>query len=77
MAKQNNIEDFGIEDTAGFKNLKAIIDYTKTTRSVVRELEHNQKIHLDQVRQQALEINGLKNVINQLRNQIYINGSTT
>jgi uncharacterized protein YlxW (UPF0749 family) len=38
MAKIN-IEDLGIEDTAGFKNLLAIRDYTKSTRELFRELE--------------------------------------
>ena len=66
-----------IESRAGYKNVIAILEYTKETRKLFRELEEENK----KVKNQVLE---LKSVIDQMRGQItkllmstYGNGPTS
>ena len=39
MSNEINVTDFGLQDSAGYKNIIAIRDYSKTTREEVRKLE--------------------------------------
>ena len=39
MSKEITVTDFGLEDSAGYKNIIAIRDYSQTTRDEVRKLE--------------------------------------
>ena len=39
MSREITVNDFGLEDSAGYKNIIAIRDYSKTTREEVRKLE--------------------------------------
>ena len=39
MSKEMTVTDFGLEDSAGYKNIIAIRDYSQTTRDEVRRLE--------------------------------------
>jgi cell division protein FtsB len=39
MSREITVKDFGLEDSAGYKNIIAIRDYSKTTREEVRKLE--------------------------------------
>ena len=39
MSSGINVTDFGLEESAGYKNIIAIRDYSKTTREEVRKLE--------------------------------------
>ena len=57
------IEDLGLTDTAGYKNLIAIRDYTKKTRDLVNNFEKQIKNLTTQIEQQNL-------IIEQLQNQI-------
>lgn len=70
------IEQCGIEETAGFKNLIAIRDYAKSTRAMFRDLENKVNIYQNQIQQQKLEIDGLKNQLQQLQIKIYQNKAT-
>jgi predicted DNA-binding protein YlxM (UPF0122 family) len=57
------IDDLGIEQSAGYKNLMAIRDYTKKTRDIVKDLEQKM-VHLqNQVQQEKLEKELLKEQI--------------
>ena len=39
MRSEINVTDFGLKESAGYKNIIAIRDYSKTTREEVRKLE--------------------------------------
>ena len=39
MSKEMTVTDFGLEESAGYKNIIAIRDYSQTTRDEVRKLE--------------------------------------
>ena len=39
MSKEMTVTDFGLEESAGYKNIIAIRDYSQTTRDEVRRLE--------------------------------------
>lgn len=39
MSKEITVTDFGLVDSAGYKNIIAIRDYSQTTRDEVRRLE--------------------------------------
>ena len=39
MSSEINVTDFGLKESAGYKNIIAIRDYSKTTREEVRKLE--------------------------------------
>jgi len=61
----SKIEDLGHEDSAGFRNLITISEYTKNTRAICRELERQvnelknlviqaQKVNQEQQRQLSI-----------------------
>lgn len=74
--KRQEIESLGIEQTAGYKNLIAIKDYTRTTRTMFRDLEQENEMYRNQIKQFRLELDSLKEQIQQLRIQIYQNRAT-
>ena len=39
MSKEITVKDFGVEDSAGYRNIIAVRDYSQTTREEVRRLE--------------------------------------
>ena len=39
MSKEFTVKDFGVEDSAGYRNIIAVRDYSQTTREEVRRLE--------------------------------------
>ncbi len=58
-----NIDDLGFKDRAGYKNLLAIIDYSKATRKLIREFEVERKQILNSNLQLKEEITLLKEQI--------------
>ncbi len=52
--------DFGIEDSAGYKNLIAVRDYTKQTRELINDLRTEVQNLSNQIQQEKLEREQLK-----------------
>lgn len=71
------IEQCGIEETAGFKNIIAIRDYARATRDLFRELQKETEAYKNQIQQQNLQIEGLRTQIQQLHIKIYQNKATS
>jgi CII-binding regulator of phage lambda lysogenization HflD len=57
------INDLGLADSAGYKNLMAIKDYTKKTRDMMNELRVEMKHLQNQLEQEKLEKEQLKQQI--------------
>lgn len=57
------LEDLGIEESAGYKNLIAIRDYTKQTRQLVKDLQEELRHMGNQLQQEKLERDQLKDQI--------------
>ena len=55
-----NQSDFGIEDSAGYKNLIAVRDYTKQTRELINDLRTEVQNLSNQIQQEKLEREQLK-----------------
>lgn len=70
------IDALSISDSAGFKNLIAIQDYTKKTREMFRALQKENAIDRNQVKEQAKVIELLTKQIQQLHIKLYQNGPT-
>jgi len=73
---KDEIESIGLKESAGFKNLIAIRDYTQATRYMFRLLQEENKRVIDQVRQQNLALEALKLQITQLQIKLYQNNAT-
>lgn len=71
------IEQLGLSDTAGFKNLIAIRDYVVKTREMFRLLQEENKVYKEQVQQQSLAIEQLRKQIQDLQVKMYSRNSTT
>lgn len=71
------IKSLGIEDSAGYKNLNAIKDYTVNTRDMFRSMEKKLDLHINQVKQLNLIITQLKEQITQLQIKLYTKNSTS
>ena len=54
------IEDLGLVDSAGYKNLMAIRDYTKKTRDMMNDLRIEMKHLQNQLEQEKLEKEQIK-----------------
>lgn len=70
MSKEDyliEIVDLGIETAAGYKNLVAVLDYSKQTRKIVRDLELENKNLQKQIIQQNLNIDNLQKQITALQ----------
>ncbi|MDH3930310.1 MAG: hypothetical protein OEV22_20460 [Deltaproteobacteria bacterium] len=61
-----DIEDLGIENSAGYKNLIAIRDYTKATRQLVKDLEKEMQNVINQLQQEKVERQQLQDQIVQI-----------
>lgn len=72
----DTMDKFGIKDSAGFKNIIAIKDYTTATRNMFRELQKENELYKNQVRQQGIALELLKTQIQQLQIKLYQNNST-
>lgn len=78
MSKERQeIENLGIEESAGFKNLVAIRDYAKETRELFRKLEEEVKTYKNITVQQGKEIEGLRTQIQNLQIKLYSKNATT
>ena len=65
--ERKEIESLAITETAGYKNLIAIKDYTVKTREMFRVIEKENKIYKDQVLEQGKVIQLLKTQIQHLQ----------
>ena len=65
-----DIEDLGIENSAGYKNLIAIRDYTKATRQLVKEIQAEMANVVNQLQQEKVERQHLQDQIVQLLQRI-------
>ena len=74
--EEGEIMRFGIKESAGYKNLNAILEYSKKTRGLFQKLEKENEIYRTQIKQFRLELDGLKEQIQQLRIQLYQNKAT-
>ena len=61
------IEQLGIEESAGYKNLIAIRDYAVLTRKMFRDLQAENKIHITQIQQQNILLESMKKQIQLLQ----------
>jgi len=61
------IENLAIKETAGYKNLIAIRDYSVKTRDMFREIQKENKIYKDQVLEQGKVLELLKKQIQHLQ----------
>lgn len=77
MSKERReIEDLGIEESAGFKNLVAIRDYTKVTRENFRVLQKDIDIYKNQIIQQGKAIELVKLQLTELLIKVHSNNKT-
>lgn len=76
MSKEITIEDLGIEESAGFKNMIAIRDYTKATRTLFRELKKETELYKKQVHQQGQAIELLRKQMTELLIKVHSNKTT-
>jgi hypothetical protein len=72
-----DVDELAITDRAGYKNLVAILDYSKKTREMFRELQKENKIYKDQVLEQGKVIGALRQQITNLLMVVHGNGPTT
>lgn len=63
MNSGNDIEKMSLQNSAGYKNLMAIRDYSKMTREEVNRIEEEFKHLRNLVLQQKKEIDQLRNQI--------------
>lgn len=75
--EQDEIDKLGFKESAGYKNLVAVLEYAKTTREMFRVMQGENKRLLDQVKQQNLALESLKTQIQQLQIKLYQNRATT
>tara|TARA_R110000796_G_scaffold40062_1_gene99391 strand:+ start:19500 stop:19748 length:249 start_codon:yes stop_codon:yes gene_type:complete len=73
---REEIERFGIEESAGYKNLIAVQEYSKVTREMFRLLQGENKRLLDQVKQQNLAMELLRKQMTTLQVEFYQNRAT-
>jgi hypothetical protein len=77
MSKENDIEEYGIEESAGYKNIIAIRDYTKATRQMIRELENEVKTLKNLILEQKTQLDQKGEQIQALQIKLYSGGATT
>ena len=70
MSKEITITDFGLKDSAGYKNIIAIRDYSQTTREEVRRLEKIIRNNEVQNRQLMQRLTLLESQIQTLYNKL-------
>lgn len=78
MSKETDadIRRMGIEDSAGFKNLMAIRDYSTDTRKEVRNLELSVKELKGLIVQQNQVIQQLRGDLSRIMSKVYSGGKT-
>lgn len=64
---RRQIESLSLEKTAGFKNLIAIKDYTTKTRDMFRNLQKENEIYKNQIKQQNLALELMRKQIQTLQ----------
>lgn len=73
----SKVDEFGDPDSAGYKNIIAIRDYSKDTRALVREMEQKFSNLEKLVLEQKATIEGQKQQIQALQMKVYSGGATT
>ncbi len=73
---REEIEELGVEESAGYKNLIAIRDYVTKTREMFRGLQKENEIYKQQVRQQGIVIDQLKEQMTKLQIGLYSKKAT-
>lgn len=79
--KNKQIEEelklLGLAESAGFKNIKSVVEYANNTRKIVRELQQRINMYQNQVTQQANAIELLKKQLQHLQVRLASNRATT
>ena len=70
MSNEITVTDFGLQDSAGYKNIIAIRDYSKTTREEVRKLETKVRNYEVQNMQLSQRVTMLEQQIQTLYNKL-------
>lgn len=73
---EKDIDDLSITDRAGYKNLVAILDYSKKTRELFRDLQKENQIYKNQILEQSKAIELLRTQIQQLLIAVHQNRPT-
>jgi predicted nucleic acid-binding Zn-ribbon protein len=71
------LESLGLIESSGYKNLIAIKIYTESTREMFRKMQSENKILLDQFKQQNLALEGMRQQISQLQIRMMSINNTT
>lgn len=71
-----DIDTLAMTDRAGYKNLVAILEYTKKTREMFRELQEENKTYKTQILDQSKTIELLRNQVQQLLITVHQNRPT-
>lgn len=74
---KKEIESCGIKESAGYKNIIAIRDYTTDTRTMFRNLQKENELYLNQIKQFNIVIEQLRTQMQQLQIKLYKTNSTS
>ena len=73
---EKDIDDLSITDRAGYKNLVAILDYSKKTRELFRDLQKENQIYKNQILEQSKALELLRTQVQQLLIAVHQNRPT-
>ncbi len=73
---REDIDTLGITDRAGFKNLMAVLEYSKVTRELFRELQKENELYKRQILDQGKKIDVLQQQLQSLLISSYSGGPT-
>jgi len=71
------IEELGVKESAGYKNLIAIRDYVTKTREMFRALQKENEVYKQQIQQQGIIIDQLKEQMIKLQIKLYSKKATS
>ncbi len=74
---KQEIENCGIKESAGYKNIIAIRDYATDTRTMFRNLQKENELYLNQIKQFNIVIEQMKTQMQQLQIKLYNTNSTS
>jgi len=77
MSKDLELDSLAIKDSAGYKNLIAVSEYTKETRKLFRELETKVSNLENKILEQSQTIENQKIQISTLQIKVLGGGATT
>ena len=72
-----DIMRFGIKESAGYKNLNAVLEYSKKTREMFNNLLKENESYRTQIKQFRMELETLKGELQTMRVQFYQNKATS